>query len=133
MVNVYIVSFIISFIIIYQFYKIRRSAVGALLFVMGILTSFWILMELLSSVIDDKAIIIFLQLVKYGAIVTISPLLLWLAYGLIWALNSKTYKVLSLTFVVPIITCLSIVTGGFPYAFISGMDVEWIKGIAIFI
>jgi diguanylate cyclase (GGDEF)-like protein/PAS domain S-box-containing protein len=133
MVNLYIVSFIISNIIIYQFYRIRRSAVGALLFVMGILTSFWILMELLSSVIDDKSIIISLQLIKYGAIVMISPLLLWLSYGLIWALNPKKYKLLSLFFIVPIISCLSIATDGFPYVFISGMDVEWIKGIAVFL
>lgn len=133
MIKLYIISFSLSIIIIYQFYKIRRSAIGALLMIMGILTSFWILMELLSGLIDDKSIIILLQLIKYGAIVMIPPLLLWLAYGLVWALNPKRYKVLSIFFTVPILTCLSIVTGGFPYVFISDMDVEWVNGIAVFL
>lgn len=122
----------ISIFLFYKLYKVRRSEVGLIMSIISLLTAFWLLMEGLSYAdVSDQAIIFF-QRAKYISIIPIPPLLIIVSYGMVWMYTPKSKKLLTLLFLIPLLTVFSLASNIFPYVFVSNESVYYQDKVIIY-
>lgn len=131
--HLYMICFIVAILLAIKLYQARRTSVGLMLAYVSLLTSFWLLMEGLSFYSFSDSTIIFFQKVKYGPIISIGPLLCITIFGMIRNYTKKNSRILALLFVVPLLTCLSLLTNTFPYSFIDNESVERTENLLLFL
>ncbi len=125
------VSFIVSIILLVFLYRVRNVAISKLLIKGTILVSFWILMEIFSYYIKINEFVILFQKVKFISIIFASPLYLLMVSEYVNKKPKNPYYI-SLIFIVPILSLLSLTSNSIPYKFMSNVNISYVKDIPIF-
>lgn len=128
---IYLVSFIVSIILIIFLLKSSKVDISKRLLTMTFLVSFWLLMELLSFIVPVKWILIF-QKLKYIAVILEPPILLVSAIIFMNKLKKITLLSRIILYFIPALSLLSVFTGCIPYEFLSNSEAYLLNGVPIF-
>ncbi|MBP1754987.1 MAG: diguanylate cyclase/phosphodiesterase with sensor(s) [Firmicutes bacterium] len=128
---IYLVGFIMSLILAFLLTKSSKIQISRRLFIMTLLVSFWLLMEMISFVASPKWILLF-QILKYIGVILVPPILLIATVIFVKKDNKMRVPQRLSVYVIPALSLLSIFTGHIPYPFFTDPLVVIKQGIPIF-
>ena len=127
----YFMGFIISIILMILLRKTSKIDISRRLFVLAILVSLWLLMEALSFFVATNWILLF-QKLKYIGVILMPPSLLISAIVFIKKYTQLNLLKRFILYIIPALSLLSILTGWFPYSFLSNPQIHFIADIPIY-
>ncbi|MBK8783792.1 MAG: EAL domain-containing protein [Anaerolineales bacterium] len=128
---IFLVSFLISIVLIVLLYRVRNVHITRRLIIGAILVSFWLLMEALCYYVKNIELVIFFQRAKFFSIIFIPPLYVLTAYEYAYK-KEKFPQYALIIFVVPLLSLLALITNDFPYSFASNIQRVYLDGRPIF-
>ncbi len=128
---IYLVSFLISIILIIFLLRCSKVDISRRLLMMTLLVSFWILMETLSFVVPTGWVLVFQQL-KYIGVILVPPTLM--IASVVFNKRNKKLKLLEhvLIFFIPAMSLISVFTGYIPFPFLTNPEVHIQNGVPIY-
>ncbi len=105
---IYLTCFIVSVILMTNIFKYRKSELGGFLFLLTMMSGFWLFMVGASFMTDRVPVIIGFQMWKYLSIIFISPTLLLTSYVFTYGRDKLSRRMVLLIYAVPLLSCGSI-------------------------
>ena len=130
---VYLTSFILSLFLLWLLKRYRTSEITMLMMLMTAMNGFWLLMEGISYFTSQVSLILLFQNAKYLSIIFIPPTMLITTYILTYGIKKVRPLYVVLIYLVPFMSCLSIIFNREPYPFYYNVHVIFNQGVPEFL